>query len=625
MADTIEIIQGTATTVEVAGQTGPQGPAGSNGANGQGVPVGGTTGQVLRKVSGTSYDTEWAAAASGSGSVTSVALAGTGLSISGSPVTTSGTITANVVYGTTAGTAAEGNDSRIVNILKSGTSDGGSAGGTGGSVNLAGGNALSGTGAGGAAGSINLSGGNAIYDAGEEVGHVGTVGGSIDLSGGAGGGGGSITMRGAANADGNTLFNAGSINLSAGGAANQGNSSGGSITSTGGIASNQNGGSLNMSGGQQGEGGSINTSEGGGSINTSGSQSGFGGSINTSEGGGSINTSGGQAGFGGSINTSEGGSINTSEGGGSINTRGTGSIELGVSATRTTLTGTATTARAISLPDSSGTLATTAQAADYEVTDSAMGIILKSPNNTRWRLTINNDGTLSRAALALMTLLAFATSGVAQVRDMVTDASGNIVTGLTNVLTFTNRVTIPISSGAATTNSILTADGAGSSAFVAGRTVTRFTTNDQTRTNWGFNAVTQSTNNDTQMGSWSLDANSFYRVEYAIAWVATTNSGFAHGIAFSTNLSEFNHRTGVGQTPIVSVTAITAGTNATTIGLANVSAASSGGRFAVAGFVYVLTSSNANTMNYRWYPINNSADATTLVRSSMISVTKMSP
>jgi hypothetical protein len=63
MADTVEVVQGTATVVEAAGATGPQGPAG---AAGQGVPVGGSTGQVLRKVSGTNYDTEWAAAASGS-------------------------------------------------------------------------------------------------------------------------------------------------------------------------------------------------------------------------------------------------------------------------------------------------------------------------------------------------------------------------------------------------------------------------------------------------------------------------------------------------------------------------------------------------------------------------------
>lgn len=63
MADTVEVVQGTATVVEAAGATGPQGPAG---AAGQGVPVGGSTGQVLRKASSTNYDTEWAAAASGS-------------------------------------------------------------------------------------------------------------------------------------------------------------------------------------------------------------------------------------------------------------------------------------------------------------------------------------------------------------------------------------------------------------------------------------------------------------------------------------------------------------------------------------------------------------------------------
>jgi hypothetical protein len=82
-ADTMEVIQGTSTVVEAAGATGPQGPAG---AAGQGVPVGGTTGQVLRKVSDTNYDTEWG---TGGGSVT---------------------------FGTTAGTACEGNDSRIANI-----------------------------------------------------------------------------------------------------------------------------------------------------------------------------------------------------------------------------------------------------------------------------------------------------------------------------------------------------------------------------------------------------------------------------------------------------------------------------------------------------------------------------
>ena len=150
MADAIEIIQGTATTIEIAGLQGPQGPAGaagSNGTNGQGVPIGGTTGQVLRKVSGTNYDTEWATG--GGGGVSSwndltdkpatfppsshthpisevtnlqTSLDGkvaTSRQISaGTGLTGGGDLTADrtlaVSYGTTAGTACEGNDARLL-------------------------------------------------------------------------------------------------------------------------------------------------------------------------------------------------------------------------------------------------------------------------------------------------------------------------------------------------------------------------------------------------------------------------------------------------------------------------------------------------------------------------------
>lgn len=41
------------------GPSGPTGPAGADGVDGVGVPVGGTTGQVLAKNSNTDYDTEW--------------------------------------------------------------------------------------------------------------------------------------------------------------------------------------------------------------------------------------------------------------------------------------------------------------------------------------------------------------------------------------------------------------------------------------------------------------------------------------------------------------------------------------------------------------------------------------
>lgn len=52
------------------GATGAQGPAGADGApgaDGQGIPTGGTAGQVLAKVDGTDYNTEWVNQTGGSG------------------------------------------------------------------------------------------------------------------------------------------------------------------------------------------------------------------------------------------------------------------------------------------------------------------------------------------------------------------------------------------------------------------------------------------------------------------------------------------------------------------------------------------------------------------------------
>ena len=122
----------------------------------------------------------------------------------------------------------------------------------------------------------------------------------------------------------------------------RGTSAGGSINlSSGDSDDNQDGGNVDLRGGQ-------NTDCRGGSIISTGGTAGVG------RDGGTLNMSGGA--------DASGGSINTSDGGGSINTRGTGSIELGVNATRTTLTGTATEARAISLPNASGTLALTESA-----------------------------------------------------------------------------------------------------------------------------------------------------------------------------------------------------------------------------------------------------------------------
>lgn len=54
------------------GETGPQGPQGVQGpagTDGVGVPAGGTAGQVLAKIDGTDYNTQWVDQTGGSGGV----------------------------------------------------------------------------------------------------------------------------------------------------------------------------------------------------------------------------------------------------------------------------------------------------------------------------------------------------------------------------------------------------------------------------------------------------------------------------------------------------------------------------------------------------------------------------
>ena len=50
----------------IQGLKGDTGTAGTNGTNGVGVPVGGTAGQVLSKIDGTNYNTQWVTASGGS-------------------------------------------------------------------------------------------------------------------------------------------------------------------------------------------------------------------------------------------------------------------------------------------------------------------------------------------------------------------------------------------------------------------------------------------------------------------------------------------------------------------------------------------------------------------------------
>jgi hypothetical protein len=58
----------TATVTPLRGATGATGATGDPGADGQGVPVGGTAGQVLTKQSGTDFDADWETPSGGGGS-----------------------------------------------------------------------------------------------------------------------------------------------------------------------------------------------------------------------------------------------------------------------------------------------------------------------------------------------------------------------------------------------------------------------------------------------------------------------------------------------------------------------------------------------------------------------------
>jgi hypothetical protein len=266
------------------------------------------------------------------------------------------------------------------NIKTFGGTNGGGGAGAGGSIETYGSSTGSGVG-----GSIKTY-GNSSYAGGNIYTYASAsfAGGSIDLHAGSNSAGGSIDLSGSNSGSGTagsilmnntgTNANAGSINTRAGNTAGgtggsidtHGSTSyaGGSINTYAGFAI---GGSINTYG-NSGAGGNIDTHGGsnataqGGYIYTSGgtSPSGAGGNIDTRGGtsgaGGAINTSANAANNGGSINTSggagaAGGSINTSNGGGSISTTGTGSIQFGVAATRTTLAGNGTGSGTVNLPD----------------------------------------------------------------------------------------------------------------------------------------------------------------------------------------------------------------------------------------------------------------------------------
>jgi hypothetical protein len=183
-----------------------------------------------------------------------------------------------------------------------------------------------------------------------------------------------------------------------------------------------------------------------------------------------------------------------------------------------------------------------------------------------------------------------------------------------------------IASGNSAQGAMPEADGAGGSAWVAKRVVARGTTNNQSKTNWNFNQANQPSNNDTQMGSWAIDASSTYRVEYIIGFQTSTNAQFGHGFAFATNYSSSTvvQRYGWAQAQTGTLTAITANTNSSLIQFVSTGSSSTTNVW-VAGTALFYSGTNTNTAYYRWYPLSNNADVCTLLQGSTVILTKLWP
>jgi len=175
---------------------------------------------------------------------------------------------------------------------------------------------------------------------------------------------------------------------------------------------------------------------------------------------------------------------------------------------------------------------------DVEVTDSTKGIILKSGNNTRWRITITDSGTLQRVALSILAALAIVSSSTAQtVTDVVVGTNGVLVAP-------TNFFTANLPNWATSTNPASAASSLGQtlSAPAYLRTSSRDTGSNNTGgivSAISFDGINwEATRNHTIFPVFSRDASPLW---YSNKWVSIYTDAFGStnktfGIATSTDL-----------------------------------------------------------------------------------------
>jgi len=177
------------------------------------------------------------------------------------------------------------------------------------------------------------------------------------------------------------------------------------------------------------------------------------------------------------------------------------------------------------MPNATGTMALTQQATDYEVTDSTKGVIMKSPNGSRWRLTIDDSGSLIRTIITLIFLMSFICGSQAQVRDLVY-GTNNVVVGPTNTnaLSFTNSIAF-------------------SNAISFGTNAPTVRTNLGLGASWLTNSNSPATTNATNLTAGTLpDARLSTNVAILSnlpSWATTTNAATARtnlGVTVASNL-----------------------------------------------------------------------------------------
>ena len=181
---------------------------------------------------------------------------------------------------------------------------------------------------------------------------------------------------------------------------------------------------------------------------------------------------------------------------------------------------------------------------------------------------------------------------------------------------------------------LLTADGAGSSAFVATRTVTHVLTNDVSKTSWSTNSIQQLGNvNSTPLPSWSIAAGATYRLEYLVHYeMGATNAGLVHGVVFDAPLGvSLQQQVGYGlAASTVNVAPSLSGmfvqTTATqafinfVVGIA----ASSQTNRVLTGQAIFRSETNAN-MVFSYAPANNTTNTVVIKAGTTISLTQIAP